>query len=105
MLLDDTDRLAEELKEAKDFQEKFRKEANNFQEMFHQADKQQAILTEKLKPHSGFEVMAGGCLAVGGAALGYAPSIWSAQQNTSILLLIFGAIVLLAGLAAKALRL
>ncbi|MBZ9870499.1 hypothetical protein LB542_06470 [Mesorhizobium sp. BR1-1-9] len=93
MLLDDTDRLDEELKEAKGFRERF-----------HDADKQRAILQEKLKTHTGFEVMSSGCLAVGGAAFGYAPNIWAAQQTTSIILLLIAAIVTLAGLWAKVLR-
>ena len=89
MLMDDLDRLEEELKAARDFEEKF-----------HASDKAQAILQEKFKVYSAVEVLSTASLTGGGLILGYVSNIW-ANQPTAGNLLVVGLLLLFAGLSAK----
>ena len=70
---------------------------------FHDADKRAAILEERFKGKVAIEIIHVACITVGAAALGYAPSIWT-QQPTAWMAAIFGVVLVLAGLAAKAVK-
>lgn len=92
MLLDEIERLDIE-----------RGELTSFRAKFHDADKRAAILEEKFKGKISIEIIHIACTTIGAAALGYAPSIWE-KQPTAWMAAIFGIILILAGLAAKAVK-
>lgn len=93
LLLDEIERLDTE-----------RNELNSFRTKFHDSDKKASILEEKLKSKVSIEVLHVACITVGAAALGYAPSIWQ-NQPTAWMSAIFGVVLIIAGLAAKAVKL
>lgn len=75
-----------------------------FRNKFHDTDKQLAVATEKLKHNVAVEIVTSGCLAIGAAALGYVPAAWSHQPDGWIAL-IFGVVLLIVGIIAKAIKL
>jgi hypothetical protein len=75
-----------------------------FRDKFHNSDKQLAVVTEKAKHNLALEIVASSCLAIGAAALGYAPKVWSSQPSGWIAL-VFGAVLIVGGLVAKAIKL
>jgi hypothetical protein len=93
MLLEELERLSEE-----------NTALSSFRSLYHEADKSVAILGEKQKKNISFEVISGSCLAVGAAALGYAPSVWS-QPPSGHILIAFGIVLTIGGILAKAVRL
>lgn len=85
-------------------------EANNdnatlksFRDRFHEADKRNGVLEEKLKINAAAEAISMGSLAVGAGAMGYAPSLWSTPHGGPIVLT-FGAILTIIGILAKVIR-
>jgi hypothetical protein len=92
LLLDSLERIEEENAGLKSLREKY-----------HQADKQNGVLEEKLKTSTSVEIVSMGSLAVGAAALGYAPSAW-ASQPTGWIALSFGVVLTAFGIAAKVVR-
>src|ERR1700690_4227555 len=52
----------------------------SYRDRFHEADKRNGVLEKKLKTDTAAEVISMGSLAVGAAALGYAPSLWSTSH-------------------------
>jgi hypothetical protein len=91
MLLDEIDRLEEE-----------KTELAGFRSRFYDADKKVAVLEQRQKISLAQEIVSLACLTVGGAALGYAPSVWSSQP-TGAIALGFGIVLVLGGIIAKAL--
>ncbi len=92
-LLDEIERLESELSRAKDFAERF-----------HTADKNEAVLKEKLKTHTGVEILSGAALTSGAIIIGFVVSIWENQPTAGVFLA--GGIALLAGgLVAKVIKL
>jgi hypothetical protein len=63
LLIDDIERLESEISDLK-----------QFQTQFHEADKKASILQQKLLSVTSMEVIHAGCIAIGGALLGYAGS-------------------------------
>ena len=92
LLLDEIDRLEGE-----------NTELAGYRSRFHEADKQSAILAQKHRVSISQEVISMSCITVGGAALGYAPSIWSVQP-TGALSLAFGVVLVLGGIVAKVVK-
>lgn len=93
MLLEELERLGEENRVLQTYRDKF-----------HDTDKQLTVMNEKLRRSNAMEILSGGCLVIEAAALGYAPAVWSAQPSGWISL-VFGAVLIIAGIAAKAIRL
>jgi len=91
MLLDEIDRLEEE-----------KTELAGFRSRFYDADKKVAVLEQRQRISLAQEIVSLTCLTVGGAALGYAPSVWSSQP-TGAIALGFGIVLVLGGIIAKAL--
>lgn len=91
MLLDEIDRLEED-----------KTELAGFRNRFYDADKKVAVLEQKQKIDIAQEIVSLTCLTIGGAALGYAPSVW-ASQPTGAIALGFGIVLVLGGIIAKAL--
>ena len=92
MLIDEIERLDTE-----------RGELASFRTKFHDSDKRAAILEERFKGKISIEIIHVACITVGAAALGYAPSIWQTQP-TAWMTAIFGVVLIVAGLAAKAVK-
>lgn len=92
MLVDEIERLETE---CDDF--------SSYLSKFHEADKRAAVLEEKFKGKISADILQTGCLTVGAAALGYAPSITTGQPS-AWMVAIFGVVLVIAGLAAKAVK-
>jgi hypothetical protein len=73
-----------------------------FREKYYQADKQNGVLQEKLRFRTASDIVSMGSLALGGVALGYAPSVWS--QPIGGIALAFGIVLMLVGIAARVVR-
>jgi hypothetical protein len=93
MLVEDRERIVDENRDLQSFRAKF-----------YIADKELAILKQKLKNWSSMEVLSTGCIALGAAAFVYAPEAWKNQPDGYVALA-FGAVLTLVGIAAKAIRL
>ena len=78
-------------------------ELSSYRPRFYDADKRAAILEEKFKGKISVEILHIGCITVGAAALGYAPSIPTGQPS-AWMVAIFGVVLVVAGLAAKAVK-
>lgn len=76
---------------------------HQYREKFHTCDKQLGALQAKLKSRLSIEIIHAVCIAVGGASIGYATSNWGAQP-AGMLALVFGAVLLVAGFIAKAVK-
>jgi len=74
-----------------------------FRDKYYESDKQKCILGEKLKTHVGLELVSTGCVAVGAAALVYAPIAWAHQPDGEIALG-FGIVMTIVGVVAKVVR-
>lgn len=92
MLIDEIERLDIE-----------RDELYSFRTKFHESDKRAAILDERFKGKISIEIIHIACITVGAAALGYAPSIWQTQP-TAWMTAVFGVVLIVAALAAKAVK-
>ncbi|MGD9493612.1 MAG: hypothetical protein AB7V36_09695 [Bacteroidales bacterium] len=73
-------------------------ELEGYVERFHTSDKYRAILEEKLKTSTGFEVLYSFCLTAGSALAGISGIFW---ENKGYLLLIIGFIFILGGIISK----
>ncbi|UST83309.1 hypothetical protein [Pseudomonas siliginis] len=92
MLIDEIERLDSE-----------RVDLSVFRNKFHDADRRAGILEERFKSKICIEIIHIACVTVGAAALGFAPSIWT-NQPAAMMSLIFGTVLVIAGLAAKAVK-
>ncbi len=92
--------LVEELERA----EEENRELEAFRNKFYTADKNLAVSEEKQKHWLSMEIISTGCIAIGAAALVYVPEAWKTQPNGWIAL-IFGGVLTLVGIVAKAIRL
>lgn len=92
LLLDEIERLEEE-----------NTELSGFRARFHDCDKRAAVLDQKSKVNTAQEIISLSCITIGGAALGYAPSVWNVQPTGSMAL-IFGLVLVLFGVFAKAIK-
>ena len=92
LLLDEIDRLEED-----------NTELSGYRGRFHEADKKAAILEQKGKISIAHEIISLSCITVGGAALGYAPAVWE-NQPSGYISLIFGAVLVVGGIVAKAVK-
>ncbi len=92
LLLDEIDRLEDN-----------NIELCGFRGRFYDADKRAAILEEKSKIRVSNEVVSTACITVGAAALGYAPAVW-ASQPTGFICIVFGLLLVILGIVAKAVK-
>lgn len=92
MLLDEIERLDDALIAHRQYRENF-----------HTCDKRLGVLQEKFKSKISIEIIHAVCIAVGGAAIGYATSNWAVQPAGG-LALAFGALLLVAAFIAKAVK-
>ena len=94
LLLDEIDRLERENNELMEYRSRF-----------HDADKRAAVLEQKNTIRTSQEVLSLACITVGGAALGYAPSLWVFHQPSTYMFFAFGLVLVLGGIAAKVVKL
>ena len=94
MLLDEIERLEEENGALK-----------NFQSRYYEADKQSAVLEEKLKDSFSEEIIFSVCLVIGSAILGYVPTIiGSSETTTGWVGLAFAIALIICGIASKVVK-
>lgn len=74
-----------------------------FRDKYYEADKQKGILEEKLKLHVAFEVISTAGIAVGAAAIVFAPFAWAHEPDGAIALG-FGIVCTIGGIVAKVIR-
>jgi len=79
-------------------------ELSGYRNEFHEADKKVSVLEEKLKRNIALEIVSLSCIAIGAAALVYAPVAWDHQPNGWIAV-VFGGLATIAGVGAKAVEL
>lgn len=90
LLLDDIERL-----------EKENGRLGGYQDLYYAADKNAAVLREKLKTHVALEVIFGVCLTIGAALMGYAPSLWSSEKADGQIALGLGVILIIGSIVSK----
>lgn len=93
LMMDELDRLESENAQLKTYVEKY-----------HDADKQVSVLREKQHTSRASDLAFGTLLTVGSAAIGYSPTLKAPGSNHDAIVLVFGIILFLAGLAVKVLR-
>lgn len=93
LLLDDVERLEQRVDDL-----------TSVQAQFHAADKSAAVLEHKLNASKSEEIVFGVCTTLAGAALGFAPSVWSQANATGPLILAAGVILLICAVIAKAVK-
>lgn len=93
MLLDELERLDQECEDLRLFRDRF-----------HTCDKLAGILEERFKSKVSLEIMHVTCFLISGSSLGYAASNWGAEPTVSILALIFGGVLAVAGVVAKVVK-
>lgn len=74
-----------------------------YEEKFHASDKEVAVLRGKLTRSNAWEILSVGCFVIGAAALGYVPAVWNAQP-TGWIMLVGGALLIVIGIVAKAVK-
>ena len=75
-----------------------------YRDRYYRADKDLAVEREKNKRHLALEIISGGCLAVGAAAFGYAPSLTSLPM-AGYFAVALGLLLTAIGVTAKAILL
>ena len=73
----------------------------SYRDRFYTSDKELSVATEKLKGNLSAEIISTACLAIGAAALVYVPEVWK-EQPTGWIAAIFGGVLTIAGIVAKA---
>lgn len=77
----------------------------NYRDRFYEAERKVAVSSVRLNEKRAAEIISTTCFALGGAALGYAPAVWSATDHfTSGLAVTIGAVLIIAGIVAKVVR-
>lgn len=93
MLLDELDRLDRECADL-----------SIIRDQFHTCDKRVGVLEERFKTKVSLEIMHVTCFLISGSSLGYAASNWAAQPTVSLLALILGGVLAVAGVVAKVVK-
>ena len=89
MMLDEVDRLENENGALKSFVGRY-----------HDADKKSAVLEEKLTKHHSSEIVYSALMTVGAAAIGYSASA-GADGSPDFVILVFGLVLVIAGIVSK----
>ncbi|MET0438342.1 MAG: hypothetical protein ABW043_12705 [Devosia sp.] len=74
-----------------------------YKDKYHEIDKELAVLRANHGGNLGNDLVFGVTLSAGFAAIGYAPSVWD-QKGAGGVLLAIGIVVVLVGIAARAVR-
>jgi hypothetical protein len=89
LLLDELDRLEREVDNL-----------TSYREQYYTAEKERAVLVQKVNQSTANEILFAVTLTVGSAALGYAPSVWDSQPS-GYMALIFGVVLIVGGIIAR----
>ena len=92
MLLDEIERLDADNDDLRVFREKF-----------HAADRKVGVMEERFKTRISMEVVHIACVTVNGEAAGFGASNWTVQPSAT-LAVVFGGVLILAGVIAKAVK-
>lgn len=92
LLLDTLERAEEENNTLKSYRDKYYK-----------ADRELAVVQEKFKTNTAAEVLSTGTIAIGGAALAYAPELFK-HEPAGTFCVVFGIVLIGVGIAAKRIR-
>ena len=93
MLLDELERLDRECADL-----------GLIRERYHTCDKKVGVMEERFKTKVSLEIMHVTCFLISGSALGYAASNWVAQPTVSLLALVLGGVLAIAGVVAKVVK-
>jgi len=93
LLMDEVERLENQVNEL-----------SNVQTRFYAADKRAAIFEQKLNVSISQDIIFAVCTTLSGAALGYAPSVWSKADATGYFVLGTGFVLLICAIIAKAVK-
>lgn len=88
LIISDIDKLESRITDLEDFQEKF-----------HKADKDKAVLEEKMKAHNSHDILYSFCLSAGSGLLG-AASLFKIKEEGWIFL-VLGGILIIGGILSK----
>jgi len=77
--------------------------AEGYRDRFHDADKRAAVLQEKARTQTGLEVLYGVGLAMGGAMIGLAPTLWDGSFKGP-LILVFGLVLMGGSVVARVIK-
>ena len=91
-LLDELEQLEEELDDLE-----------RYRDLYYAADKERAVLSEKLKVQVAADVVFGVCLTIGAALVGIAPALW-ANSAYGAACLSMGFALMAGGIVAKVVR-
>lgn len=105
MLIDDIERLERANEKLEQTHHSTLEKLNGLADKYHAADKQCAVLDERFKVKKSIEVINGTCIAVGGLVGGYGFSIVQSQSGIGWTCIGIGAVLILAGAIAKAVKL
>jgi len=92
MLIEELERLDTEARELEQYRDKY-----------YIAEREVAVLNEKFRKNVAVEIIANGSLTIGAAAIGYAPAVWTSQP-TGWIAIVFGAVLIIAGVVARVVR-
>lgn len=92
LLLDDLDRLEQQVVELSEFRERF-----------HKTDKDKAVLKERIRTSIAFEIISCVCLTIGAALIGLTPFLWNTKPLGHFSLLV-GGILIICSIIAKAVK-
>ncbi|GLB47993.1 hypothetical protein [Neptunitalea lumnitzerae] len=90
MLLSDLDRLEEEVVNLRKFKDKF-----------HEKDKNEAVLEEKLSSSLSKEILYSVAISLGATLIGLSNSIWAAENINGEIILACGIVLVIGGLISK----
>ncbi|MFY7867161.1 hypothetical protein [Roseateles sp.] len=92
LLVDEIERLEAEVRELVSFRERY-----------FQSERRAAVLEQKGKDNNAFEILSLTCITVGGAAIGYAPNVWTVGASGWVALGL-GGLLVVGGVVAKAVK-
>lgn len=76
---------------------------SKFQDLYYEADRESAVLREKLKINLSQEVIFGVCLTVGAALISFAPLLWK-HEPLGWISIALGVILIIGGVASKVVK-
>lgn len=92
LLIDEIERLERDNTDLADYRDKY-----------YMVDKSKGILEQKLQTNVSQEIISVVCMTVGAASIGYAPALW-VNQPSGWIAIVFGSVLIVSGVVAKAVK-